>query len=84
MYSPTAKIIDELVTLYNTDLVEYQTRSRIVKHGRTGIPYMKRYYNIKLCSEVLTFYEYYFPDPSLDFFRVNSLIYNSTRLRKTS
>lgn len=67
--TPTAQLIQQVITLYNLDEVEYQSNSHMVNHGLTGVPYLKYYYKIDVCSRVLSFYEYYFPDPNADFFR---------------
>ena len=67
--TPTAQLIQQGITLYNLDEIEYQSNSRIVNHGLTGVPYLKHYYKIDICAEAISFYDYYFPDPNADFFR---------------
>jgi len=66
-HSATAQIIADIISGYNTELIEYVSRSRIVNHGITGVPYVKKYYNIHPCSHVITFYEYYFHPDDYDF-----------------
>ena len=65
--SPTAQIMDDLIAGYNTELIEYVSRSRIMNHGITGTQYLKKYYDTKPCSHVITFYEYYFHADDYDF-----------------
>ena len=67
--TPTAQLIQQVIAYYHLDEVEYQSNSHMINHGLTGVPYLKHYYKIDVCSRVLSFYEYYFPDPNADFFR---------------
>jgi hypothetical protein len=67
--TPTAQLMEQVIAYYHLDKVEYQSHSRIVNNGITGVPYLKHYYKIDICSQVISFYDYYFPDPNADFFR---------------
>ena len=69
--TPTAQLIKRVITMYNLDEVEYWSHSHMVNHGLTGAPYLKHYYKIDVCSRVLSFYKYCFPDPNTEFFRVD-------------
>jgi hypothetical protein len=67
--TPTAELMERVITMYNMDKIEYWSHSHMVNHGLTGVPYMKHYYKIDLCSQVLSFYKYYFPEDEDDFYR---------------
>jgi hypothetical protein len=67
--TPTAQLIKQVITMYNLDEVEYWSHSHMVNHGLTGAPYLKHYYKIDICSQVISFYDYYFPRTNIELLR---------------
>ena len=65
---PTAKLLDGLITEYNTIWVEYVCRERRVRYMGTGDWYLKKYYNMKPCCEILSFVEYWRDEHGLEFY----------------
>ena len=66
-FTPSAYVMNDIIINYNTIFMEYETHSKIVYDYYTTLPSQKSYYKRDLCSKVLTFYEFYFPDLSWKF-----------------
>ena len=66
---PTAKLLENFITEYNTIWVEYVCRERHVRYMGTGEWYLKKYYNVKPCNQILTFVEYWIDKDGLDFYK---------------
>ena len=67
----TSQLIDQVIAHYRRDEFEYWSHSHMVNNGLTGVPYLKHYYKIARCYELLSFYDYYFPDPNIDLIRLD-------------
>jgi hypothetical protein len=65
---PTAKLLEGLITEYNTIWVEYVCRERRVRYMGTSDWYLKKYYNMKPCCEILSFVEYWQDEHGLEFY----------------
>lgn len=65
---PTAKLLENFITAYNTIWVEYICREKYVRYMGTGELYLKKYYNMKPCNEILSFVEYWRDDHGLEFY----------------
>jgi hypothetical protein len=66
---PTAKLLENFITEYNTIWVEYVCRERHVRYIGRGHWYLKKYYNLKPCNEILTFVEYWIDEHGLEFYK---------------
>lgn len=66
---PIAKLLNGLITDYNTIWVEYVCRERYVRYMGTGDWYLKKYYNKKPCNEILSFIDYLRDEHGLEFYQ---------------
>ena len=65
--TPSARLINDLIYYYNNDRVEVLSHTRTVICYYTKKPKLKYHYRDRLCSDVLSFYEYCFPEPGMEF-----------------
>ena len=65
--TPSAWLIGDLIYYYNKDRVEVFSHTRTVICYYTKAPKLKSYWRDRICSDVLSFYEYCFPEPGMEF-----------------
>jgi hypothetical protein len=65
--TPSAEVMNELIAWYNYHRIEVCVGSRYVNCVYTNQPRLKHYYRERVCSEVMSFYEYCFPQEELEF-----------------
>lgn len=59
--TPTAWLMSDLIHEYHTARVELYSGSRTV-YGYDQKPRLKHYYRDRICADVISFYEFCFPE----------------------